>query len=91
MPWVARHGVPFPGKSIPFGALVHFHPAPDKPVGGKFGPKGVPGIFMGHVLQPGGVWKGDHYVVALDDIRQQEDVFQTCQRPSCYRGVAASR
>jgi len=36
----------------------------------KFSPRGVPGIFLGHRFSPGGVWKGEYYVVNLADLRR---------------------
>ena len=35
----------------------------------KFAPRGIPGIFLGHRMSPGGVWKGDYYVCNLSDLR----------------------
>ena len=35
----------------------------------KFSPRGVPGIFLGHRMSPGGVWKGEYYVANLSDLR----------------------
>ena len=71
--WEKRHkGDPFSGPKIPFGALVDFKPSPVEKVKiqePKFGPKGVPGIFLGYVLLPGGKWKGDFLVARLEDFR----------------------
>ena len=36
----------------------------------KFSPRGVPGIFLGHRMSPGGVWKGEYFVVSLADLRR---------------------
>ena len=33
----------------------------------KFGPKAVPGIFLGYFLQPGGRHRNDYLVAALSD------------------------
>ena len=39
----------------------------------KFSPRAVPGIFLGHRMSPGGVWKGDYYVCNLSDLRRGND------------------
>ena len=36
----------------------------------KFSPRGIPGVFLGHRFSPGGVWKGEYYVVNLADLRR---------------------
>ena len=57
--WRLRHGAGFQGKLIPFGAEVIFRlPRPYRS-GGKFGPYGARGAFLGWALQPGMCWKGD--------------------------------
>jgi hypothetical protein len=35
----------------------------------KFAPRRIPGIFLGHRMSPGGVWKGDYFVCNLSDLR----------------------
>ena len=61
-----RFGKPFQGPIIPFGAMVEYHPIFVKDLSRlhQFGKKVVPGIFLGHVLHAGGIWKGDMLVVA---------------------------
>ena len=57
--WEARHGAPFGGMLIPFGAAVRFAPpTPLKKKLPKFGPNAVPGVFLGWNLHPGGRWTG---------------------------------
>ena len=58
-PWKLRHGREFQGKRIPFGALVHFHLAPDRAPPSKFSPRGTLCVFLGYFPQPGGLWKGE--------------------------------
>ena len=67
-PWESRFGGrKFEGLRIPFGALVDFRPSPVRGQQPKFSPKGVPGVFLGYVLLPGGKFKGDYIVAPLSD------------------------
>eukprot|EP00969_Alexandrium_andersonii_P210427 9295497-Alexandrium_andersonii.AAC.1 len=34
----------------------------------KFGPKAVPGIFLGYVLHLGCLWRGSYHFVSLGDL-----------------------
>ena len=60
-PYERRFGKPFEGLVIPFGSLVEYHPktAIDQSRIHKFGKKVLPGLFFGHALYAGGIWKGD--------------------------------
>ena len=55
------------GLVIPFGAMVEYHPifAKEQSRLYQFGKKVLPGIFLGHGLFTGRIWKGD-IMVALD-------------------------
>ena len=71
--WRLRHTTPFNGDKIPFGAMIHF--LPPKPLLNKvpkFGPRGVPGIFLGWYLHSGGNWKGEYLVADLRDFRSRQ-------------------
>jgi len=58
-PWESRFGGrKFEGLRIPCGALVDFRPSPVRGQQPKFSPKGVPGVFLGYVLLPGGEVQG---------------------------------
>ena len=46
---------------------MDFKPSPIQGAVAKFAPKAVPGIFLGYVLQPGGLWKGDFLAAKLSD------------------------
>ena len=65
--WNLRHKKgQFTGPKIPFGAAVNFKLSPiSKQKKSKFSPDSQVGIFFGYVLQPGGVWKSEFYVVPL--------------------------
>ena len=65
-PWWVVHGHEFPGRVLPFGALVHYRPP--RPVLKnlpKFAPRTIPGIFMGWHIEPGCRFRGDYYVLPL--------------------------
>ena len=65
--WERRHrGAKFKGKRIPFGALVYFKPSKDKELP-KACPRGIPGVFMGWDLQPGGHFKDVYRVAPITD------------------------
>ena len=56
-----RFGVPFNGPVIPFGTMVECRriSAEDLSRLHQFGPKVLPGIFLGYALHAGRIWKGD--------------------------------
>ena len=61
-----RCGEHFAAPAIPFGCRVFFKPSPisaQQPL--KFEGDTMPGLFMGYVLDPGGKWSGEYYVVSL--------------------------
>ena len=55
-PFERRFGTPFNGPVIPFGAMAEYHPISAKDISRvhQFGPKVLPGIFLGYVLYAGG-------------------------------------
>ena len=57
-PYERRFGMPFNGPAIPLGAMVEFHTISVKDIARvhQFGPKVLPGIFLGYVLYAGGIW-----------------------------------
>ena len=54
-PYERRFGEPFNGPVFPFGAMVEYHPISAKNLSRPhhFGPKVLPGIFLGYVLSAG--------------------------------------
>ena len=54
-PCERRFGMPFDGPVIPFGAMVEYHPisSQDQSRLHQFGPKVLPGIFLGYALYTG--------------------------------------
>jgi hypothetical protein len=71
--WNRRHKKGhFKGNLVPFGSLVDFKPSPvylQKHPLCKFSPRALPGVFLGYYLHPGGIWRGEYIVAALDDFR----------------------
>ena len=69
-PYERRFGMPFNGSVIPFGAMFEYHPISAKDVSGElqFGPKVLPGIFLGYVLCAGGIWKGDMMIADIEEL-----------------------
>jgi len=64
-----RHGIPFPGHVVPFGALVDYIPQPDATK--HMDPlevKAIGGIFVGYHILPGGIFAGDYLVATLEDL-----------------------
>ena len=72
-----RFGVPFEGPVIPFGAMVEYHPISAKDLSRlhPFGPKVLPGIFLGHAPHAGRIWKGDILVEDIEELEQM-DVYE---------------
>ena len=53
-----RIAMPFNGPVTPFGAMVECHPISTKDISRlhQFGPKVLPGIFLGYALHAGRIW-----------------------------------
>ena len=73
-PYERRLGQPFQGPIIPFGSLVEFHPitAKDQSRIHQFGKKVFPGLFLGHALYAGGIWKGDVLVADFEELETMD-------------------
>ena len=54
-PFERQFGMPFNGPVMPFGAMVEYHPISSMDISRshQFGPKVLPGIFLGYVLYAG--------------------------------------
>jgi hypothetical protein len=73
-PWSKRHKKgKFPGKRVPFGALVDFLPSPIQGKNPKFAPSASPGLMLGYRMMPAGKWRGEYLVASLDDIQAAYD------------------
>ena len=66
--------MPFNGPVIPFGAVVEYHPlsAKDQSRLHQFGPKVLPGTFLGYALNAGWIWKGDILVADIEGMEQMD-------------------
>ena len=73
-PYERRFGVPLNGPVIPFGAMVKYHTISAKDLSRlhQFGPKVLPGIFLGCTFFAGGIWKGDILVADIDELEQMD-------------------
>ena len=60
-PYERRFGMPFNGSVIPSGAMVEYHTisAKYRTRLQQFGPKVLPGKFLGYASPAGEIWKGD--------------------------------
>ena len=66
--------MPFNGPVIPFEAMVEYHPISAKDLSRlhQFGPKVLPGTFLGYALYAGGSWKGDILIADIEDLEQMD-------------------
>ena len=73
-PYERRFGMPFNGPAIPFGAMVEYHHiyAKDQPRLHQFGPKVLPGIFLGYALFAEGIWKRDIMVADIEELEEMD-------------------
>ena len=69
-----RFGQPFKGPMIPFGSLVEYCPisAKDQSRIHQFGKKVLLGLFLGHVLFAGKIWKGDILVADIEELENMD-------------------
>ena len=58
------------GLRVPFGSLIHFlPPTPYLQGQPKFSSRAIPGLFLGYHLHPGAIFKGEYYVVSLEEYK----------------------
>ena len=62
------------GPVIPFGTMVEYHPISPKDLSRmhQFGPKVLPGIFLGYALHAGSMSKGDILVADVEELEQMD-------------------
>ena len=66
-----RFGKPFKGPVIPCGSMVeNYYPisAKDQSIIHQFGKRVSPGLFLGHALYAGRIWKGHMLVADLEEL-----------------------
>ena len=66
--------IPFNGQVKPFGAMVEYHPisAKDLSTLHQFGPKVLPGIFLGYTLHAERIWKGDVLIADIGELEEMD-------------------
>ena len=69
-----RFGETLQGSVIPFGSMMEYHPisAKDQSRLHQFGKKVFPGIFFGHALHAGGIWRGDILVADIEELEKMD-------------------
>ena len=81
-PWEQRHAKKFPGKVVPFGALVSF--IPDRLKASSMLPfreKTTKGIFVGYHTNTVGKWDGDYEVIPLEKAKDVMSAYDDPLRP----------
>ena len=73
-PYERRFGKPFKGPIIPFGSLAEYLPktAKDQSRIHQFGKKVFPGLFLGHALYEGKIWKCDIMVADIEELETMD-------------------
>ena len=73
-PYDRRFGMPFNRPVMPFGALVEYHPVSAKDISRvhQYGPKVLPGVFLGYVLFAGEIWKGDIMIADVEELEEMD-------------------
>ena len=74
---VANKGEPFEGYRIPLGALVYYKPPKHRELP-AFDPRTCPGIFCGWRLDPSFKFRGVHYVLDYEALRENR---KGCGKP----------
>ena len=89
-PYERRFGVPLKGPVIPFGAMVEYHPISAKDLSRphQFGPKVLPGIFLGYALHAGRIWKGDIPIAAIEELEEVDASEIHAKRPNAKEVVS---
>ena len=82
-----RFGTPFDGPVIQLGAMVEYHPISAKDLSKlhQFGPKVLPGKFLGYALNAEGIWKGDIMVADIEEL-EQKDASEIDAKRQNYKG-----
>ena len=73
-PYEERFGMPLNGPVIPFGAMVEYHTISGKDTSRlhQFGPKVLPHIFLGYVLDAGGIWNCDLMIADVAELEEMD-------------------
>ena len=92
-PYERRHGEPYKGPIIPFGALVEYHPISprDQARIHQFGKKVLPGIFLRYELIAVRFWKGDILIADLKDLEKLDASEVHPRRINAKRSIDATK
>ena len=73
-PWNPRFEEEFKGQFLPFGCRIDYWTGPrQKPKKDlKFDPTSNPGVFVGYVIHPGFLWRGDYLVASLKELNETD-------------------
>ena len=73
-PYEERFGIPFNIPVTPSGAMVECHLISVKDLSRlhQFGPKVLPGKFLGYALNADGIWKGDILIADIEELEQMD-------------------
>ena len=84
-------GEPFEGPVIPFGAMVEYHHISAKDISGlhQFGPKVLPGIFLGYASHARGIWKRDILVADIEELEKMDASEIHAKKTRCKGSVDA--
>ena len=83
--------VPWTGLRIPYGARVEYLPSEISPKPTqKMDPVSKTGVFLGYLLQPGHVWKGEYKVAALESFVGR-DLHRDAPAGKCTVGIETIR
>ena len=54
--------------------MVEYHPISAKDISRlhQFGPKVLPGIFLGYVVYVGGIWNGDIVIADIEELEEMD-------------------
>ena len=87
-PYERRFGQPLKGPIIPFGSLVEYYPisAKDQSRIHQIGKKVLPGLFLGHALYAGRIWKGDVLIADLEELETMDASEIYTKKTQCERG-----
>ena len=88
-PYERRFGVQCDGPVMPFGAMVEDHPISVKDLSRlyQFGPKVLPGVFLGYALHAEGIWKGDILVADIEELEQMDASEIYAKKTQCKGSV----
>ena len=68
-PYERRLEKPLNGLVIPFGAVVEYHTISAKDISRlhQFGPKVLPGLFLGYAMYAKRIWRGVNFIFLVAD------------------------